>query len=195
MTHPVKQFGYGKRLVVPPLAEAWAWWRAVTRAADPYLDSLDGADLTRWWKSESSRETPGTKLHRTGSTSANRKRSGSSSGTRGYPRSSGASVHLSTGRKACRASHGPLEPVLARLVEVVGQDALARPLKAHPLVEAMGLIEARVGPEDQPSDVLRAAPVEHRLDEGTAGAAAAQARIEIEAMKLGAAVGQPLDAG
>ena len=61
----VKQFGYGKPLTVPPLAEAWAWWRAVTRAADPYLDSLAGSDLTRRWRRESSRETPGTKLHRT----------------------------------------------------------------------------------------------------------------------------------
>lgn len=61
----VKQFGYGKPLTVPPLAEAWAWWRAVTRAADPYLDSLAGTDLTRRWRRESSRETPGTKLHRT----------------------------------------------------------------------------------------------------------------------------------
>jgi hypothetical protein len=61
----VRQFGYGKPLAVPPLAEAWAWWRAVTRAADPYLDSLAGTDLTRRWRRESSRETPGTKLHRT----------------------------------------------------------------------------------------------------------------------------------
>jgi hypothetical protein len=61
----VKQFGYGKPLVVPPLADAWAWWRAVTTAADPYLDALTSAALTRRWKREPSRETPGTKLHRT----------------------------------------------------------------------------------------------------------------------------------
>jgi DinB superfamily len=61
----VKRFGYGKPLAVPPLDEAWAWWRAVTKATDPYLDSLAGAGLTRRWKRESSRETPGTKLHRT----------------------------------------------------------------------------------------------------------------------------------
>jgi hypothetical protein len=61
----VKQFGYGKPLVVPPLADAWAWWRAVTSAADPYLDTLETADLTRRWRRESSKETPGTKLHRT----------------------------------------------------------------------------------------------------------------------------------
>ena len=61
----VKQFGYGKPLSVPPLDEAWAWWRAVTTAADPYLDSLAGAKLTRRWPRESSMETPGTKLHRT----------------------------------------------------------------------------------------------------------------------------------
>jgi DinB family protein len=61
----VKQFGYGKPLTVPPLDEAWAWWRTVTRAADRYLDGLAGAELTRRWKRESSTETPGTKLHRT----------------------------------------------------------------------------------------------------------------------------------
>ena len=61
----VKAFGYGKPLSVPPLDEAWTWWRAVTKAADPYLDSLAGGKLTRRWARESSRETPGTKLHRT----------------------------------------------------------------------------------------------------------------------------------
>jgi hypothetical protein len=61
----VKQFGYGKPLAVPPLDEVWTWWRAVTKAADPYLDTLAGAKLMRRWARESSRETPGTKLHRT----------------------------------------------------------------------------------------------------------------------------------
>src|SRR5207245_1416070 len=61
----VRRFGFGARLSVPPLAEAWAWWRAVTTAADPYLDTLTGKDLTRKWKREPSGETPGTKLHRT----------------------------------------------------------------------------------------------------------------------------------
>jgi len=61
----VRRFGFGKRLSVPPLEEAWAWWRAVTTAADPYLDTLAGKDLTRKWKREPSGETPGTKLHRT----------------------------------------------------------------------------------------------------------------------------------
>ena len=61
----VRRFGYGKPLVVPALDEAWAWWRTVTTAADPYLDTLEGATLMRRWKRESSQETPGTKLHRT----------------------------------------------------------------------------------------------------------------------------------
>ena len=61
----VKQFGYGKPLKIPPLEEAWAWWRAVTTATDPYLDSLTVPKLTKRWKRESSSETPGTKLHRT----------------------------------------------------------------------------------------------------------------------------------
>src|SRR5438552_6813568 len=53
----VKQFGYGKPLVVPSLDDAWTWWRAVTKAADPYLDTLKGVMLTRRWKRESSGET------------------------------------------------------------------------------------------------------------------------------------------
>jgi hypothetical protein len=61
----VKAFGYGKPLVVPPLDDAWAWWRTVTRAADSYLDGLRGIALTRPWPRERSKETPGTKLHRT----------------------------------------------------------------------------------------------------------------------------------
>jgi DinB family protein len=61
----VKAFGYGKPLTVPALDDAWTWWRAVTEAADPYLDTLTGAKLTRKWRRESSSETPGTKLHRT----------------------------------------------------------------------------------------------------------------------------------
>jgi DinB family protein len=61
----VKQFGYGKPLMVPPLEEVWAWWRTVVAAADPFLDTLTGAMLTRRWQRESSTETPGTKLHRT----------------------------------------------------------------------------------------------------------------------------------
>jgi len=48
----MKTFGYGKPLSVPPLDEAWTWWRAVTKAADPYLDSLAGGKLTRRWARE-----------------------------------------------------------------------------------------------------------------------------------------------
>src|SRR5215467_2399333 len=55
----VQRFGYGRPLSVPALDEAWAWWKAVTMAADPYLDVLTGRDLTRKWKRESSSESPG----------------------------------------------------------------------------------------------------------------------------------------
>src|SRR5262249_32991320 len=98
--------------------------------------------------------------------------------------------------KRCRsgASHGPLEAVFARLVEVARQDALARLPKAHPHVESVRLVEARVGPEDHARDALLAAPVERCLDQRAPGAATAQTRVEIEAMKLGAAVVQALDA-
>ena len=61
----VKQFGYGKPLTVPALDEVWAWWRAVTAAADDYLDGVTAKQLTRPWKRDTSGETPGTRLHRT----------------------------------------------------------------------------------------------------------------------------------
>ena len=37
--------GYGQPASTPPLAEMWGAWRAITSAADPYLDSLTVADL------------------------------------------------------------------------------------------------------------------------------------------------------
>ena len=37
----------------------------MTKAADPYLDTLEGPMLTRKWKRETGGETPGTKLLRT----------------------------------------------------------------------------------------------------------------------------------
>src|SRR5437762_4014025 len=52
----VKAFGFGKSLTVPPLDDAWRWWRAVTTAADPYLDTLDGPKLTRKWARETGGE-------------------------------------------------------------------------------------------------------------------------------------------
>ena len=61
----VKQFGYGEPLSVPSLDEAWGWWRAVTRAADTYLNGIRARDLTRPWKRDRSGETPGTRLLRT----------------------------------------------------------------------------------------------------------------------------------
>jgi DinB family protein len=61
----VKSFGFGKPLAVPALDEAWRWWRAVSTAADVYLDTVSGAMLTRPWKRDRSGETPGTRLHRT----------------------------------------------------------------------------------------------------------------------------------
>lgn len=32
--------GFGQPASTPPLAEVWAYWEAITQAADPYLDSL-----------------------------------------------------------------------------------------------------------------------------------------------------------
>src|SRR5436189_5202126 len=61
----VKRCGYGKALAVPSLDDAWAWWRAVATAAGAYLDTLAGPRLRRRCKRQPSRETPGTKRHRT----------------------------------------------------------------------------------------------------------------------------------
>ena len=57
--------GHDGRARGQALDEAWAWWHAVTTAADPYLDTLAGRALTRCWTRETSGETPGTRLHRT----------------------------------------------------------------------------------------------------------------------------------
>jgi hypothetical protein len=82
----VKQFGFGKPLTVPPLDEAWQWWRAVTKAADPYLDTLKGSMLTRKWKRETGGETPAPSSSgrpiTTGSTWASRRPCGRCSATR-----------------------------------------------------------------------------------------------------------------
>jgi hypothetical protein len=61
----VKAFGFGKPLSVPPLEDAWRWWRAVIAAADTYLDEVTAKDLTRPWTRDRSGETPGTRLLRT----------------------------------------------------------------------------------------------------------------------------------
>ena len=37
--------GYGQPASTPPLAEMWAAWRAITTAADPFLETLTVADL------------------------------------------------------------------------------------------------------------------------------------------------------
>ncbi len=41
-----EKFCYGCPALTPPLAEMWAAWEAVTRAADPYLDTLTSDLLT-----------------------------------------------------------------------------------------------------------------------------------------------------
>lgn len=45
LPHLFEQFAYGAPACEPPLAESWQAWRAVTAAADPWLDQLTGADL------------------------------------------------------------------------------------------------------------------------------------------------------
>ena len=57
--------GFGEPASTPPLAEAWAAWRAVTAAAEPYLDSMTIDTLQIKWEREPTTETAGTKLLRT----------------------------------------------------------------------------------------------------------------------------------
>ena len=47
LPHPrlVEEFAYGAPMSTPPLEEMLGIWRAVTEAADPFLDSLTGASL------------------------------------------------------------------------------------------------------------------------------------------------------
>ena len=40
-----RDFAYGAPACQPALADAWAAWRAITEAADPWLDGLTTADL------------------------------------------------------------------------------------------------------------------------------------------------------
>ena len=57
--------GSGRPASTPPLAEMWDAWRAVTAAADPYLDALTVADLQAAPKlGGRSRESVGTLLLR-----------------------------------------------------------------------------------------------------------------------------------
>jgi len=58
--------GYGRPASTPPLDEMWATWRAITVAADDYLDTVTPASLqTRFmWKGKPRRESAGTLLWR-----------------------------------------------------------------------------------------------------------------------------------
>lgn len=60
----------GQPASTPPLDEMWAAWRAITAAADPWLDSLDSAQLTthtlqRIKPYKPYKESIGTRLRRT----------------------------------------------------------------------------------------------------------------------------------
>jgi hypothetical protein len=57
--------GFGQPASTPPLAEAWAAWHEVTKAADAYLDSLTIDTLQVKWEREPTTETAGTKVLRT----------------------------------------------------------------------------------------------------------------------------------
>jgi uncharacterized damage-inducible protein DinB len=58
--------GFGRPATTPPLDEMWATWRAVTAAADEFLDTLttDRLQTHLAWKGEPWRESIGTMLYR-----------------------------------------------------------------------------------------------------------------------------------
>lgn len=62
----VQQCGFSAPPANPPLAEMWAAWRAITDAADPYLDSLTPAMLLTHYDRDRRRppESIGTSLRR-----------------------------------------------------------------------------------------------------------------------------------
>lgn len=59
--------GYGKPASTPPLEEMWAVWRLVTETADPFLDSLQEAQLSTFltMNGKALGENIGTQLQRT----------------------------------------------------------------------------------------------------------------------------------
>jgi uncharacterized damage-inducible protein DinB len=59
--------GYGQPASTPPLADMWAAWRAVTTAADEYLDIVTPEILQTHfeWRGEPLKESAGTLLQRT----------------------------------------------------------------------------------------------------------------------------------
>jgi hypothetical protein len=61
-----KLVGWGQPPSTPPLDEMWDTWRAVTRAADEFLETLTPEQLETHleWKGEPVRESVGTLIHR-----------------------------------------------------------------------------------------------------------------------------------
>ena len=60
----LKRYGFGAEMSTPPLDEVWRAWRAVTRAADPFLDTLTSAMLEKPYRVQPNPETIGTQMLR-----------------------------------------------------------------------------------------------------------------------------------
>src|SRR2546425_5048794 len=89
------------------------------------------------------------------------------------------------------SSHVALESIFARGVGVVRHRALAQLREAQPPVEPVRVLEAGVRPQHLPCEGVGAAPREHLLHQRPAEAAAAQVRVEIEAVGLGGGCAPP----
>ena|SRR5215471_14566609 len=74
--------------------------------------------------------------------------------------------------------HHTLEPILARLVDVIREHALAGLAKAHARVEAVREVEARIRPEYETRDAALSAPVEPGVHERAADAPPPELRVE-----------------
>src|SRR2546428_14139697 len=74
-----------------------------------------------------------------------------------------------------------LEAILARGVDVARHRAFAESREAHPVIEPVRVLEARVRPEAEPDDALCAAPPEGFPDQRLAQATSAERGVEIKA--------------
>src|SRR5262245_64041079 len=71
-----------------------------------------------------------------------------------------------------------LEAILARVVDVAVDRALAQTLEAQARVKPVGVFEARVRPQHQPADPPLATPLDRALHQGIAKALPSPSRID-----------------
>src|SRR5678815_5561610 len=103
-------------------------------------------------------------------------------------------MYVSRERSARACSHESLEAILARVVDVAFDRALTVAREPQARVEPMRVLEARIRPEDQPADALRATPLERALHQRITEALPAPLGIDVETIQLGGVAVEALDA-